>query len=111
MFLMLIAASIVSAYIQGIPKLPKKGNYKLIFLKIPILFVLIFAIFVGVVRFNSELHTRNALAAHRSGNWESVIHEIDRADSWFYNLDPTSTPLMWYKGMANFLKSSSARAR
>ena len=64
--------------------------------------MLIFSLFVGIVRFNSEAHTRNALAARQSENPEAVISEIDKAASWFYSLDPTSTPLMWYRGMANF---------
>ena len=73
-------------------------------------FFLILSVAVGIVRFNSEIHTRNALAARQSGNWELVIHEIDRADSWFYSLDPTATPLMWYRGMANFFRDRRGQA-
>jgi len=103
-FLILIAASVVSTYNQVFPKPRKIGCHKIRSLKILIVSFLIFSVFVGIVRFNSEVHTRNALAARQSDSWELVINEIDRADSWFYTLDPTSTPLMWYRGMANFLQ-------
>lgn len=57
---------------------------------------------VGAVRLNAEIHTRNALAARLSENWTTVIEEIDQASSPLAPLDPTSTPLAWYRGSANF---------
>jgi hypothetical protein len=109
-FLMLLAASVVSTYNQVFPKPHKIKRHKIGFLNILMVFFLIFSVFVGIVRFKSEVHTRNALAARQSGNWELVIHEIDRADSRFYSLDPASTPLMWYRGMANFFLGHRAQA-
>ena len=109
-FLILIAASVVSTYHQVFPKPRQIGCRKIRSLEILIAIFLIFSVFVGIVRFNSEVHTRNALAARQSDDWELVIHEIDRADSWFYTLDPTSTPLMWYRGMANFLQGHRENA-
>ena len=72
--------------------------------------ILTFSVFVGIVRFKSEIHTRHALAARHLNYWDLVIREIDRANSWFYTLDPASTPLMWYKGMANFSQGRRAQA-
>ncbi len=57
---------------------------------------------VGAIRLNAEIHTKNALAARLAGDWPTVIDEIDRAASSLAPLDPTSTPLAWYRGAANF---------
>jgi O-antigen ligase len=57
---------------------------------------------VGAVRLNAEIHTKRAIAAKAAEDWRSVISEIDRASTPISNLDPTSTPLAWYRGVANF---------
>jgi O-antigen ligase len=109
-FLMLMAGSIVSKYHQVFPKTSKNGGYKIRILHLAVVFFLSFSVFVGMLRFKSDLHTRNALAAHQAEDWELVISEIDKADSWFYSLDPTATPLMWYRGMANYYQGHKAQA-
>jgi tetratricopeptide (TPR) repeat protein len=58
-------------------------------------------ILVGYGRLEAEGHTRKAISAYRDGAWEQVIAEIGHVNSGFYPLDPTSTPLSWYRGMAN----------
>ena len=57
---------------------------------------------VGGVRLHADVHTRKALAARQAANWPLVIEEIDRGISRLAPLDPTSTPLAWYRGSANF---------
>ncbi|MBN2418121.1 MAG: O-antigen ligase family protein [Deltaproteobacteria bacterium] len=99
-FLMLIASCIVSTYhcafsFQKKGYSPKPGQ-------ISVLILLAFCIFFGYSRMVSEIHARRALDARNALQWERVIAEIDEADKWFYNMDPSSTPLSWYKGMANF---------
>jgi tetratricopeptide (TPR) repeat protein len=109
-FLMLIAASVVSIYYQVIPRAHKIRCRKLRTLKVLLVIFLLFSVIVGIFRFNSEVHTRSALAARKLDYFELVIQEIDRADSWFYTLDPASTPLIWYKGMANLSLGRRAQA-
>ena len=66
---------------------------------------LLLAIAAGIVageRWRSERHTWRALEARRRGDWHSVIREMDRARSWAVKLDPTATPLAWYRGVGYF---------
>jgi tetratricopeptide (TPR) repeat protein len=54
------------------------------------------------MRLEADVHMKNALRAYKTEDWQSVVFEIDKVDLRFYNLDPTSTPLFWYRGMANY---------
>jgi tetratricopeptide (TPR) repeat protein len=65
---------------------------------------------VGYGRLEAEGHARKAICAYRAGAWEQVIAEIDHADLSIYPLDPTSIPLSWYRGMANFSLGHRAEA-
>jgi len=56
---------------------------------------------VGFSRMNAEWHVRQALLARAAANWERVIAEIDLADQRYYTVDAASTPLYWYRGVAN----------
>ncbi|MDM8541066.1 O-antigen ligase family protein [Desulfococcaceae bacterium HSG9] len=99
---MLIAACIVAIYHLTFPvaKTPSFG------ILIPIngilLLGLILSMTVGCERYLAESHAGNALTARNTGQWEKVIAAIDLADSRFYNMDPVSTPLAWYRGIARF---------
>jgi len=101
-FFMLIAACIVSFYHQTFPIRKAVSHRKLFCLNFFLLALLTFCWIFGHARFDGEAHAKNALRAYRFDDWQRVILEIDKVDSRFYNLDPTSTPLAWYRGMANF---------
>ena len=75
-------------------------------LAVPSLSLLLFAITVGYIRLNAEIHTKRALGARSAQNWPMVISEIDKGYSVFATLDPMSTPLQWYRGEANFLSNN-----
>jgi tetratricopeptide (TPR) repeat protein len=62
--------------------------------------LIVVSLFVGYQRFVSESHTRNALFARMENEHETVIAEIRKANSPYYRMDPLSTPLSWYEGMA-----------
>jgi O-antigen ligase len=63
----------------------------------------LFIIYIGYVRYNSEIHSNNAIKLKQKGNWNYVIKAIDKAYSkMFYEIDNTSTPLLWYRGVAYF---------
>ena len=65
--------------------------------------LLCFTIYVAIVRFNGEVHATNAIIYKNKGNWTRVIKEIDKGyNKNFYELDNVSTPLLWYRGVANF---------
>ncbi|UCF90646.1 MAG: O-antigen ligase family protein [Desulfobacterales bacterium] len=102
LFFVLVAGSVVSIYHAQFPIHKPMTPGKIFGLNIVLLFLLIFGLVDGHARFQAEMHTKNALAARQSKDWRQVIVEIDKADTGYYSLDPTSTPLSWYRGMARF---------
>jgi hypothetical protein len=110
-FCMIIAAGPVAIYHQTFP-IQKAVNYsKILSLNVTILIILVFGLFFGYTRFEAEAHTKKAIAAYRAEDWKGVITEVDKANWRYYNLDPTSTPLLWYRGMANFSLGRIKEAR
>jgi tetratricopeptide (TPR) repeat protein len=101
-FLMLIMACIVSAYHQVFRKQKNAKCYRILFVNIFALLLLVFCMIVGYIRLDSEAHVKEALVARRTGDWQTVRSEIDKADSPFYQLDPLCIPLAWYRGIANY---------
>jgi len=73
---------------------------------IPLLFVFLLVtsgcIVIGHYRINGEKHLKIAVAAQRKSNWPLMQREIYAAHSVFFNIDPASTPLDWYKGLNYF---------
>jgi O-antigen ligase len=102
LFFMLISACIVSFYHQTFPIQKIVRRRKLFCFNFFLLGLLIFCWIFGHTRFEAEVQTKIALRAYKYEDWQRVISEIDKIDTRFYNLDPTSTPLAWYRGMANF---------
>ena len=80
----------------------KTSNKYLLQISVYVCFFLLFSTKLAYTRFNSELHLRNAFEARSNNNWNKVIKEIDKSESVFYQLDPFSTPLSWYRGEAWF---------
>jgi lipoprotein NlpI len=108
---MLIAAGIVAVYHRTFPSRQTVSHQKMQFCNIFILALLIVAGFVGYARMQSDVHTKNGLHARLQGDWDRVISEMDQAYSSFYSLDPTATPLMWYRGMAYYELGMLEKAR
>ena len=75
-------------------------SYRLIAMSI--LLVSTGCIILGGYRLNGDIHTIRMRSAMYTGDWKSVITESDKAFSPLYTLEPTSTPLHWYRGAANF---------
>jgi O-antigen ligase len=65
-------------------------------------FILIFVLLIGLIRFNSEIHTKNAILAKKNSMFQKCINEISKAESWFYTIDATSAPINWYSGLAYY---------
>jgi O-antigen ligase len=64
--------------------------------------ILIIISFIGFARINAEIHTKKAIIAKRNSRFQRCIYEIDQAESFFYRMDETSTPLKWYSGLSYF---------
>ena len=89
-------------------KKPKKA-IKSSFLKlglIPIFLLLVIAVICGISRINGENHTQKVYEYKERNNHLAVIHEVDKAYSWFYQIDPYSTPLKWHSGTSWFLSGN-----
>ena len=62
-----------------------------------------FCVYVASIRYQGEIHAANAIHYKSKGNWNYVIKAIDKAyNSTFYEMENTSTPLLWYRGVAYF---------
>lgn len=104
-FLMLIMACVLSEYHSLFP-LPTRSSVIPRIIHLVAIPILAICIVFGGIRLRSEMHAKNALSARNAGDWKTVISEIRQADSWCYRMDPFSTPLLWYSGMANFSRGN-----
>lgn len=55
-------------------------------------------------RWQAEWHCKKALTARGQKQYHSVLAELDLCNHWTYRLDPTATPLNWYKGEALYIQ-------
>jgi O-antigen ligase len=67
---------------------------------IPLLVVTVFAVFVGFQRFKGENCTIKMYLYKAEQKPEKIISAGMQAESFAYNLDPTSIPVDWYIGHA-----------
>jgi O-antigen ligase len=65
---------------------------------------------LGVVRFRGENHVLKAWQAKSTKDWPEVIRQVDQARSPLLTLDPTATPLIWYRGIARISSNESEPA-
>ena len=81
-------------------------TYKLIFeIKLTYLIllfipILLLCILTAGFRIKGENYTVKIYKAKTSQNAEAIIRNCDKAFSLFYEVDPASMPLSWYKGIA-----------
>ncbi|MDG1136606.1 MAG: O-antigen ligase family protein, partial [Bacteroidales bacterium] len=85
------------------------GRIKEVKTKMPTWFKLLligisfFTVYVASIRYQGEIHAANAIHFKGKGNWNYVIKAIDKAySSTYYEMENSSTPLLWYRGVAYF---------
>ena len=61
-------------------------------------------------RYAGEIHSTNILRYRHSANWNKLLSEVDRTISPFYEIDPMSIPVEWYRGVALFAKDNIPEA-
>ncbi len=83
---------------------------KVLLISVPVILILLVAIYTGIKKINTEIHTKKVYEILYSNGHGSVINEIDLAHSWFSTIDPTSTPLLWYKGVALYAAGKTDEA-
>lgn len=99
-----ILAIIIAKYYQLFGVISKQtfSVKKIQLINLSLVLLLLAASFIGIKRIKGEIHTKRAISMLDIKKPGLVIREIDKAYSWFYSIDPSSTPLMWYKGLAMF---------
>ena len=71
--------------------------------KLTLIVISFFAVYVASIRYQGEIHAANAIHYKSKGNWKYVIKAIDKAyNPTYYEMENTSTPLLWYRGVAYF---------
>ena len=57
------------------------------------------------IRYKGDLHMKKALKYKSINNWDKMIDKLDMVyNKHLYDIDNTTTPLMWYYGIAYFNK-------
>ena len=65
--------------------------------------IIFFVIYVAIVRYQGEVYATNAINSQAEQDWTSVVENIDKAyNKTYYELENTSTPLLWYRGVVYF---------
>ena len=83
-----------------------KGNW-IVFLVLGLLFC---GLLFGISRFQSEQHLSNAVLAKDKEEWGVVIREVNKCNLSYYSLDQTTTPAVWYRGVAYFSLGETDKA-
>jgi len=63
--------------------------------------VSLYALVVAGFRFKGEMETVKMYIAKEHEQWNEMLHYANRAENYFYKIDPTSIPIDWYKGIAS----------
>lgn len=70
-----------------------------------LLTILAFSTFAAVLccsRLKGEFATKDMYLLYQKGNYRGMLKESSNAINFFYTIDPMSTPIKWYEGVAHF---------
>jgi tetratricopeptide (TPR) repeat protein len=85
---------------QGNPRLKKIKVSKVV---LPLLAALIsFSMVTCVMKIKGEATIKKAFEYKQRALWEPMIRETEKAENYFYRLDPYSMPVAWYTGVGYF---------
>ena len=88
-------------------RLKRRKQYNTSNKLVGIILICLFSINIAFasLRYNGDLHMTKALNYKSINNWNGMISELDLAyNQYLYDIDNTTTPLMWYYGLAYFNK-------
>ena len=84
-------------------KIKAKKNKISTWFKFSLIAVSCFCFYVASIRYQGEIHAANAIHYKSEGNMNYVIRAINKAyNTTYYEMESTSTPLLWYRGVAYF---------
>lgn len=81
------------------------------FYNIVYLLLIMGSLYFGAMRYISEYHARKAIFAKNRGDYNTVINEVQKVNTSIYPIDPLSTPLYWYEGLAFYTKGDYVNAQ
>ena len=92
-----LASFVISARIKEVnTKMPT-------WFKLILIVISFFTVYVAAIRYQGEIHAANAIHYKSKGNWNYVIKAIEKGyHPAYYELENSSTPLLWYRGVAYF---------
>jgi tetratricopeptide (TPR) repeat protein len=73
--------------------------------------IVISSLFIGYKRYDGEKGTVQIFATHQNQDWSNLIRKVDETKNKYYETDPISIPLDWYKGVAEFSLNEFADAK
>ena len=93
----ILASFVISARIKEVnTKIPT-------WFKLILIVISFFTVYVAAIRYQGEIHAANAIHYKSKGNWNYVIKAIEKGyHPAYYELENSSTPLLWYRGVAYF---------
>ena len=111
--LFLILSIITSHYYNSFQKtsISKKGIKVSPFISMLFYIIILISSLVSVYQFTGEFHSRKIYNFQNKADWNNVIKESDLAINYFYELDPMSAPIEWYKGVAYFTLGNIPEAK
>jgi O-antigen ligase len=59
-------------------------------------------LWIGAMRLKGDINGSIMRSFWENKEWQKAIDAGDRAASFFYSVEPSSTPLAWYQGVASF---------
>ena len=105
-----ILAYAATQYYSGIGKELRMRRYAKPFYFTLVLLSITCSLVVSFSRYNSELNIKKMIKSHSELNWRNVKLYVEKAGNPFYNMDPMSTPIDWYAGVAHFAEGNYERA-
>ena len=100
--LMLMLAMLTAAYHRTRPVRRRMTGRALAAASVAAAGILMLGLVAAFSRVSAEGHLGRAFRYREVGQWQRVIEEIDKARTFFMTMDPMSTPLAWYRGVAQF---------
>lgn len=98
-YLSLFISSVIALHHQAYPADPLEISKSKLLL--PALLLTAFGVVYGYQMIKLETHIKKAVNAREHAQWEEVIAESQMGKSFFRNLDPEATPVVWYAGTAS----------
>lgn len=99
--LLLMFAAVSVAHHKAFPMPPRLLSKFILPINFLMMIILAACIAIGFSRLISEIHTQKAEHPALVQNRLMQIEELDRAETFFYNIDPVANPLALHRGEAN----------